>query len=398
METPAHPSSLIPEFMCGIVGAVSSRNVVDLLIEGIRKLEYRGYDSTGIAFLKGGHLERLRSTGRVAKLDALVRKQRVHASTGLSHTRWATHGAPTEANAHPHFSTRDGLEVGIVHNGIVENHDPIRSRMKTLGYRFASETDTEVMVHHAHSLVAKGLSLFEAVKRASREWEKFGRTFRPVEFEALHQANLPPEAQQHFEQCAPILERLGFVPAVTCRLKPEPRPVLAHCLLSQDGATEASVAWIWGSPGLSFNSVLEDGRVLETACVEESLPQSEIELINASAGYSTQMFAVGEGGIFADEDLLRSAYQSHLQRLAELEQRRGCGTLHLTADQIPDLKRYANAVFGQWQFDHGKVDNRPQPQPCPRGIARRIADLFEEQTRGQAGAENGAGLLVEHYA
>ena len=234
--------------------------------------------------------------------------------------------------------------------------------------------------------------------RASREWEKFGRTFRPVEFEALHQANLPPEAQQHFEQCAPILERLGFVPAVTCRLKPEPRPVLAHCLLSQDGATEASVAWIWGSPGLSFNSVLEDGRVLETACVEESLPQAEIDLINASAGYSTQMFAVGEGGIFADEDLLRSAYQSHLQRLAELEQRLGCGTLHLTADQIPDLKRYANAVFGQWQFDHGKVDNRPQPQPCPRGIARRIADLFEEQTRGQAGAENGAGLLVEHYA
>jgi len=157
--------------MCGIVGAASTGNVVDLLIEGIRKLEYRGYDSTGIAFVKDGHLERLRSTGRVAKLEALVRKKRVQASTGLSHTRWATHGAPTEANAHPHFSIRDGLEVGIVHNGIVENHEPIRARMKAQGYGFASETDTEVMVHHVHSLVARGASLFEAVKRASREWE-----------------------------------------------------------------------------------------------------------------------------------------------------------------------------------------------------------------------------------
>jgi len=157
--------------MCGIVGAASTRNVVDLLIEGIRKLEYRGYDSTGIAYVKDGRLERLRSTGRVAHLAELARKKRAQANTGLSHTRWATHGAPTEANAHPHFSARDGLEIGIVHNGIVENHEAIRARMKTRGYRFASETDTEVMVHHVHSLVAGGQSLFEAVKRASREWE-----------------------------------------------------------------------------------------------------------------------------------------------------------------------------------------------------------------------------------
>ena len=157
--------------MCGIVGASSTRNVVDLLIEGIRRLEYRGYDSAGIAYPSAGSLQRLRSTGRVAHLEELARAQGVRANTGLSHTRWATHGAPTEANAHPHFSARDGLEIAIVHNGIVENHEPIRERMKSLGYVFSSETDTEVMVHHVHSLAAKGLTLFESVKTASREWE-----------------------------------------------------------------------------------------------------------------------------------------------------------------------------------------------------------------------------------
>jgi glutamine---fructose-6-phosphate transaminase (isomerizing) len=157
--------------MCGIVGAASTRNVVDILIEGIRKLEYRGYDSAGIAFLKDGSLERLRSTGRVVQLEEVARKNQVQAQTGLSHTRWATHGAPSEANAHPHFSAREGLEIGVVHNGIVENYEAIRTRMRALGYTFASETDTEVLAHHVHSLAATGLTLFEAVRAASRVWE-----------------------------------------------------------------------------------------------------------------------------------------------------------------------------------------------------------------------------------
>ena len=157
--------------MCGIVGVASIRNSVDILISGIQKLEYRGYDSTGIAYVAGAHLDRLRSTGRVAHLDALAKKKKVIALTGLAHTRWATHGVPSEVNAHPHFSQRDGLEIGIVHNGIVENHEALRTRMKAKGYRFTSQTDTEVMVHHVHSLVAGGLPLFAAVKKASASWD-----------------------------------------------------------------------------------------------------------------------------------------------------------------------------------------------------------------------------------
>ncbi|MDX5363269.1 MAG: glutamine--fructose-6-phosphate transaminase (isomerizing) [Pseudazoarcus pumilus] len=148
--------------MCGIVTAVATRNVVPVLIEGLRKLEYRGYDSAGLAVLNGG-LRRVRSTGRVAELaDAAAD---VAAPVGIAHTRWATHGAPSERNAHPHVS--GGLAV--VHNGIIENFESIRERLTAAGYVFESDTDTEAIAHLVHSKLASAGSLFEAVRLTTLE-------------------------------------------------------------------------------------------------------------------------------------------------------------------------------------------------------------------------------------
>src|SRR5512134_3683095 len=151
--------------MCGIVGAIAQRDVVPVLLEGLRKLEYRGYDSAGLAVVDG-ELRRLRSVGRVAALSQLVEQAGVHGHIGVAHTRWATHGAPTERNAHPHVSD-DGLAV--VHNGIIENHEVMRTRLAGLGYRFVSDTDTEVLAHLVHHYFKQTGDLFAATHRAIGE-------------------------------------------------------------------------------------------------------------------------------------------------------------------------------------------------------------------------------------
>src|SRR5204863_10020425 len=127
---------------CGIVAAVAERNVVPILIEGLRRLEYRGYDSAGVAVINGT-LQRVRSCGRVAELQRIVDESKLHGNIGIGHTRWATHGVPSERNAHPHVSGG----ISVVHNGIIENHDEVRARLKAKGYEFSSDTDTEVIAH-----------------------------------------------------------------------------------------------------------------------------------------------------------------------------------------------------------------------------------------------------------
>jgi len=150
--------------MCGIVGAVARENVVPILIEGIRRLEYRGYDSTGLAVINGS-LQRLVSTARVADLAAQAARTHLEGHTGISHTRWATHGAPTPDNAHPHVSHG---EIAIVHNGIIENFEPLRERLQKRGYRFVTQTDSEVIAHLIHSHYEG--DLLAAVTKAVREF------------------------------------------------------------------------------------------------------------------------------------------------------------------------------------------------------------------------------------
>jgi len=148
--------------MCGIVAAVAKRNVVPILIEGLRRLEYRGYDSAGVAVINGS-LKRVRSCGRVAELKRLTDEQRLEGTIGIGHTRWATHGVPSEKNAHPHISGG----ISVVHNGIIENHEAIRAQLRAKGYEFTSDTDTEVIAHLIHSF--EGRNLFDAVQAASRQ-------------------------------------------------------------------------------------------------------------------------------------------------------------------------------------------------------------------------------------
>ncbi|MGB8327343.1 MAG: glutamine--fructose-6-phosphate transaminase (isomerizing) [Steroidobacteraceae bacterium] len=156
--------------MCGIVGAVARRDIVPILMDGLRRLEYRGYDSAGLAVLNGTeHLTRLRTVGKVKALQDALDRSPTHGQIGVAHTRWATHGVPSERNAHPHVS-RDGL--AIVHNGIIENHEELRAELKRLGYEFSSETDTEVVAHRIHYHLGKlGGDLFKAVRATVSELE-----------------------------------------------------------------------------------------------------------------------------------------------------------------------------------------------------------------------------------
>src|SRR3954466_1069650 len=151
--------------MCGIVGAAARRDIVPVLVEGLKRLEYRGYDSAGIAVVNGSGLKRVRAAGRVAELASQASAQHVGGHTGIAHTRWATHGAPTERNAHPHMSG----DLAIVHNGIVENYEAIRERLKRAGYPFVSDTDTEVVAHLIADHRKSTDSLFAACIKAVAE-------------------------------------------------------------------------------------------------------------------------------------------------------------------------------------------------------------------------------------
>jgi glutamine---fructose-6-phosphate transaminase (isomerizing) len=148
--------------MCGIVGAIAGRDIVPVLTEGLKRLEYRGYDSAGIAVLNGG-IRRVRRVGRVSEMENAARAESLHGIVGIAHTRWATHGGVTEPNAHPHVS---GEEIAVVHNGIIENHEEQRTRLRALGYAFESQTDTEVVAHLIHHYFKDTRDVFEATRKA----------------------------------------------------------------------------------------------------------------------------------------------------------------------------------------------------------------------------------------
>lgn len=147
--------------MCGIVGGVAERNISNILIEGLKRLEYRGYDSAGVALINGGHVLRERRVGKVINLEQAVSESNIEGSLGIAHTRWATHGKPTENNAHPHVSGT----VAVVHNGIIENYQELKDDLEALGYVFTSQTDTEVVAHLVNDALKSTSSLLEAVQQ-----------------------------------------------------------------------------------------------------------------------------------------------------------------------------------------------------------------------------------------
>src|SRR5262245_41698097 len=149
--------------MCGIVGYVGAKDAAPLLLEGLRKLEYRGYDSAGLAVHDGKQIEVVRAVGKLDNLVRSIHDRKLAGSTGLGHTRWATHGRPSEANAHPHAAG----DVVLVHNGIIENHLALKEELSREGVQFASDTDTEIVAHLVNRALSRGApTLFEAVRAA----------------------------------------------------------------------------------------------------------------------------------------------------------------------------------------------------------------------------------------
>lgn len=157
--------------MCGIVGAIAQRDITPILVEGLKRLEYRGYDSCGVAVYMDGELRRTRSTQRVAELEHQIEKEGIHGFSGIAHTRWATHGAPATFNAHPHFSGQDkgSPRIGLVHNGIIENYEELRNELTAQGFAFESQTDTEVIAHLINHLYNG--DLFDTVQQAVKRLE-----------------------------------------------------------------------------------------------------------------------------------------------------------------------------------------------------------------------------------
>jgi glutamine---fructose-6-phosphate transaminase (isomerizing) len=185
--------------MCGIVGAVAQRNITPILLEGLRRLEYRGYDSAGIAVLDRDRVGLRRAVGKVAQLEAKLAVDPLNGQLGIAHTRWATHGGVTEANAHPHVS---GDRVAVIHNGIIENYEPLKAELQAKGYVFKSETDTEVIAHLVHDNLKQGVGLAEAVREAVR---RFTGAYAIVVFDAQ-----APDRFVVARIASPLVIGLGF--------------------------------------------------------------------------------------------------------------------------------------------------------------------------------------------
>ena len=297
--------------MCGIVGAIANRNIVPILTEGLKRLEYRGYDSAGVAVVNGG-IKRVRRVGRVAEMEAGIAAEGLTGILGIGHTRWATHGGVTEPNAHPHVSNE---EIAVVHNGIIENHEQQRERLKQLGYMFESQTDTEVIAHLIHHYYQESKNLFTATQRAARD---------------LHGAYaigvvsvLAPEVMCCARMGCPLLIGVGdaarqenFIASDISAILPETRRVM---YLDEGDVAEITRAGITvvdrsGKPvtrGIHTSDVTDDARDLgpyqhfmQKEIHEQ--PRAVADTLDAvlNEGVHASLFGVEAAQIFRDADAL----------------------------------------------------------------------------------------------